>query len=311
MTAHLCYNALMDKISDSHYPLPIARALQATEQNCSSSEDGAASCLAAVLRLADALTYYLGAVAVAQYSQSVYTGQIEADPALNRSLRSLRRVLPGQWLRWTADGLAAAPNGPVEGLAAWYFHEENGEIARAYKGLRQAMVGHLAYAGDYGPREKASPRHLLELIDQYRIRRGKVPPDTLPPDFDERVAEAILPGLRAALGSTDFLTEYQLYAPQQRQLLTGLKAATPMPPMSDPPDTAATILLYPPGEAPDYTKRPNPQAERLPLFPLDPLLVYLRCPQCALYRVAALQAMVAGAPHYVGLDPDCGHEIAA
>jgi len=43
---------------------------------------------------------------------------------------------------------------------------------------------------------------------------------------------------------------------------------------------AATILLYPPGEAPDYTKRPNPQAERVPLFPLDPfacLPVLLEC----------------------------------
>jgi hypothetical protein len=290
-------------------PLHIARALQAADTACSvPSGDGGAACHNAAISLARALTYYVGAVAVAQYSQAVYTESIEADPTLNRSLRSLRRLLPGQWLGWAARGLEATPDGPVGGLAVWYLTTVGGEIAAAYEGLRRAMVDHLAYAGDYGPSGTVSPRLLLEMVDQYGIRRAKAPTDSLPSDFDEQVAAAIMPGLRAAIESAGFMSEYPLYAPQQRQLLMGLDAVTPMPPMTAP-DTEATILLYPPGEPPDYTKRPDLTAERLPLFPLDPLLAYLRCEQCATYRVAALSEVAGGVPTYRGLDPECRHML--
>jgi hypothetical protein len=102
--------------------------------------------------------------------------------------------------------------------------------------------------------------------------------------------------------------EYPLYAPQQRQLLMGLSATAPMPPMTAP-DTEATILVYPPGEPPDYTKRPDLTAERLPLFPLDPLLAYLRCEQCGTHRMAALSEVAGGTPAYRGLDPECRHTL--
>jgi hypothetical protein len=146
-------------------------------------------------------------------------------------------------------------------------------------------------------------------VDQYRIRRSKLSPGTLPADLERETASRLLAGLRELIAMASFLSEYPLYAPQQRQLLMGAKPTTPMPPMSAPTDTTATILLYPPGEAPDYTKRPNLQAERVPLFPLDPLLSYLRCPECDRPVVAALRQVIAGAPTYLGLDPRCGHEI--
>ncbi|HET9496296.1 MAG TPA: hypothetical protein VFR15_18875 [Chloroflexia bacterium] len=290
-------------------PLHIARALQAVDGACSSSDagDGGAACLDASLGLADALTYYVGAVAVAQYSQAVYTERIEPDPTLNRSLRSLRRVLPGQWLGWAARGLEAWPGGPVAGMAEWYLTPVGGDIAGAYEALRRLMAEHLNYAGDYGPRDEVSPRLLLEMVDQYGIRRAKTPAESLPADFDAQVADTILPGLRAAIESAGFMSEYPLYAPQQRQLLMGTSPTTPMPPMSAPDEAEATILAYPPGEPPDYTKRPDLTAERLPLFPLDPLLAYLRCEQCGTYRVAALSEVAGGVPTYLGLDPDCGH----
>lgn len=287
------------------YPLPITRRLEAAEKLCAGGDS--AACHASILKLADTIVYYLGSVAVGQYSQALYTGRIEADPTLNRSLRTLRRVLPGQWLGWASRGLAAMPDGPVSGLGEWYSSEQGGAIAEAYAGLRSVMVEHLAYTGEYGPRETVSPRQLLELTDQYRIRRSKAPAEALPQDIDRRVAQALLPGLRALLESAPFLTQYQLYAPGQRQLLMGPKATTPMPPISAPADAEATILLYPPGEIPDYTKRPNLQAERVPLFPLDPLLAYIHCPQCDRYCVAALQEVVSGSPSYLGLDPECEH----
>ena len=158
-------------------------------------------------------------------------------------------------------------------------------------------------------REEVSPRLLLEMVDQYGIRRAKTPAESFPHDFDAQAADAILPGLRAAIDSAGFMSEYPLYAPRQRQLLMGPSATTPMPPMSAPDDTEATILMYPPGEPPDYTKRPDLTVERLPLFPLDPLLAYLRCEQCGTYRVAALSEVAGGAPTYRGLDPDCRHTL--
>ncbi len=90
----------------------------------------------------------------------------------------------------------------------------------------------------------------------------------------------------------------------------GATATMPMPPMTAPGDAEGSLLLYPPGEAPDYTKRPNLQNERMPLFPLDPLLVYARCDVCDTYRVGALREVVNGVPFYIGLGPECGHKLA-
>ncbi|MDQ5867317.1 MAG: hypothetical protein M3390_16545 [Chloroflexota bacterium] len=291
------------------YPLPVARALEAAERACGGDDE--AVCHAAVMRLADTLAYYVGSMAVAQYTQALLTGQVEPDPTLSRSLRSLRRVLLGQWLGWAARGLAAAPHGPVAGLAGWYADKQSGDVASAYGGLLGLMREHLAYNGDYGPQDTVSPRTLLELVDQYRIRRGKTPAGALPPDFDRKVTDTLLPGLHAAIDGAAFLAEYALYAPQQRQLLMGPKPATPIPPMQAPAEAAeaATLLLYSPGEEPDYTRRPDQQKQREPLLPLDPLLVYTPCPQCDLHRVAALQEVIAGTPHYLGLDPDCKHRL--
>jgi hypothetical protein len=299
----------MDGSAASALPLHIAVALQDAEKACAGNDAG--QCHTCVMRLAEAIVYHLGAVAVAQYSQALYTGQIEADPTLNRSLRSLRRLLPGQWLGWTARGLESTPEGPVAGLREWYTAVQGKDAATAYETLRSLMVERLDYLDEHGPREEVSPRALLELVDQYRIKRGKASADALSPPIDREVGEALLAGLHEILESASFLRDYPLYAPQQRQLLMGLRPTTPMPPISAPGDVAAaaTILLYPPGEAPDYTKRPNLQKERVPLFPLDPLLIYIRCPECERNVVAALREVVMGEPLYLGLDPRCEHNI--
>src|SRR5215217_9334532 len=156
-----------------------------------------------------------------------------------------------------------------------------------------------------------APRVLLEMVDQYRIIRGKRLEGQASFEHDGEVAGVLLGGIEGLLESSDFFTEYELYAPQQRQLLMGTKPVTPMPPMTAPGDAEGTLLLYPPGEVPDYTKRPNLQNERAPLFPLDPLLVYERCDSCDIYRVGALRGVVDGVPAYMGLDPECGHNLAA
>ncbi len=291
-------------------PLHIARALQAVEGAFSGAGDGAER-HKGTLALADTLTYYLGAVAVAQYTQALLTGEAEANPTLNRSLRSLRRVLPGQWLGWTAMALEAVPGGPVAGMGEWYLRGYFSEVGAAYEALRRIMELHLAYTGDYGSRQFVPPRILLEMVDQYRIRRGKMPPQVLIDDLDSQVATALYPGLLTLIDTAGFLGEYLLYAPETRQLLMGTKPTTPMPPLTVPPDLvgAATLLLYPSGAAPDYTKRPTMEDTRLPLFPLDPLMVYIQCGECDRYRVAALIEVVNGTPTYRGLDPQCGHEV--
>jgi hypothetical protein len=302
----------MDRGAATALPLHITLALEAAESGCAG--DARTECHDAALRLADALTYYLGAVAVAQYSQALYLEQISPDPTLNRSLRSLKRVLTGQWLGWAARGLESTPGGPVAGMREWYAEPQGGDIANAYEALLRVMVEQLGYTGEYGPRQEVSPRILLEMIDQYRIRREKAvassEDEATGRDGGAEVGGTdLLAGLRAAIESAGFLSEYPLYAPQQRQLLMGPKPTAPMPPMSAPGDAEATILLYPPGEPPDYTKRPNLQAERVPLFPLDPLLVYIHCAECDRPVVAALREVVAGTPTYIGLDPRCNHAI--
>jgi hypothetical protein len=168
----------------------------------------------------------------------------------------------------------------------------------------------LSYAGDYGDREEASPRDLLELIDQFRIRLGKVGESALSAEGASALSGALVSGLRAAIESAPFLTTYQLYAPVERKLLMGLEPTTPMPPISSPPfGELLTLLLYPPGEPPDYTKRPRLDQERMPLFPLDPLQSYLWCTTCDTQRVFALREAQPPTFTYVGLDPDCGHVL--
>jgi hypothetical protein len=307
-----CYNACMHNGATltPAYPLPIARALHHAEQACQGDDDKA-RCHDAALWLTNVLACYLGAVAVGQYSQALYTDRIEPDPTLNRSLRSLRRVMPGQWLLWAARGLAATPDGPVEGLSEWYAGPKPGALAEAYTAVRDVMVAHMEYGGEYGPRAEVSPRLFLELVDQYRVRGSKLPGDALPTEALAQVTSAVLGGARIILEGAPSLARYPLYAPQQRRLLMGLEATTPMPPMQAPEGAAeaATLLLYPPGETPDYTRRPTLQAERLPLFPLDPLLAYLYCRECDAYQVAALREVANGAPTYQGLDPQCRHTI--
>lgn len=289
------------------YPLPLACALREAEQAC--ADDAAAACHEEALWLADVVACYVGALAVGQYTQVFYSGEIEADPTLNRSLRALRRVLTGQWLLWAARGLAAAPSGPVEGLAKWYSRAESGLLAEAYAAVRAVMVEQLGYTGEFGPAEEVSPRLFLELLDQYRVRLGKSSPEALSPGERGRLGQAILSGLRDLLQSGTAMREYRLYAPQQRKLLMGLEERTPMPPLSVPEDAAeaATLLLYPPGSLPDYTKRPGAQAYTLPLFPLDPLLAYLYCQECDAYQVAALRGISGELPTYQGLS--CKHTI--
>lgn len=295
------------------YPLPIFRAVEAARGvgEVGDDDDGDGGRHEAVMRLADVITFYLGAVAVGQYSQALYTGKIGPDPTLGRSLRSLRRVLPGQWLLWTARGLEATADGPVERLSAWYLGKQDGEIAQAYNALQKVMTEELGYTGEYGARGEVSPRVLLEMMDQYRIIRGKRLEGGASLGHDGEAAGALLGGLGALLRSSDFFTEYELYAPGQRQLLMGARPTMPMPPMTAPGDAEGSLLLYPPGEAPDYTKRPNLQNERAPLFPLDPLLVYGQCEECRSYRVGALRGVGDGVPNYIGLDPECGHSLTA
>src|SRR4051812_14654122 len=132
----------MDKSAAPLLPLHITLALQEADQRCA---EGGGGCHDAVMRLADVTVYHLGAVAVAQYSQALYTEQIEADPTLNRSLRSLRRILLGQWLTWAARGLESTPNGPVVGLRDWYNEAQGGELARAYEALLEVMVEQMEY----------------------------------------------------------------------------------------------------------------------------------------------------------------------
>ena len=173
----------MDKASTPLLPLHIARALRAIDKATQGTERHVR-----VLELADDLLYYLGALAIGQYSQAIVLEQINADPTLNRSLRSLRRILPGQWLGWTAKGLEATPGGVVKGLSEWYLQESMPELVAAYTELLSIMVADLRYTGDFGERTFVQPRALLELVDQYRIRRGKISPEALPEDLDKRVA---------------------------------------------------------------------------------------------------------------------------
>ncbi len=252
-----------------------------------------------LLVAAETLAYYLGAVAISAYEQYQAEGGTP-DPALNRSLRNLRRPTFGQWLGWVRAALAAVPAGEalLPGLAAAYETPDNGMLLLGYEGLRQMMVVQLGYTGEYGVRDAASPRLLLELINQYQLRRANHP---LPADsgFDEMGAVSVMaPGLRAALGRLALLAAYPLLGlvrtPGGTSEVLRLQGLSPQP---------GSVELDPAAAAPGTLLLANP--DELPMLVLDPWLIYVECPQCGQVQVAAFQRREGETFHYRGLE--CEH----
>jgi hypothetical protein len=275
-----------------HYSIPLARGWQrvlvAAPRPSVHHE--------ALLALAETLTRLLGGIAVAAYTQRGAT----ADPTLNRSLRSTRRLTWGQWLGWVRGALAAVPDAdaPVSGLAAAYEATDTNLLLLGYEGLRGQMVVYLGYTGDYGHEEAASPRLLLELINQYQLRLSTHPP---PPDsgWDPMgIVTVLAPGLRAALGRFPMLADYPLLglvrdADGQVQVLrlTGFSATESSVEMEPDVEPPGTLLLADPDD--------------LPMLVLDPWLVFARCPECENVQVAAFAGQEGAQMRYQGLD--CGH----
>ena len=73
----------MDDSDAPAFPLHITRALAAAEEACAAGEgpERSDACHAAALRLADAIIYYVGALAAAQYSQALYAGLASGSSA--------------------------------------------------------------------------------------------------------------------------------------------------------------------------------------------------------------------------------------
>jgi hypothetical protein len=252
-----------------------------------------------LLVAAETLAYYLGAVALSAYEQYQAEGGT-SDPALNRSLRSLRRPTFGQWLGWVRTALGAVPAGEslLPGLAAAYEAQDDGMLLLGYEGLRQMMVVQLGYTGEYGVRADASPRLLLELINQYQLRRANHP---LPADsgFDEMGAVSVMaPGLRAALGRLALLAAYPLLGlvrtPAGTVEVLRLQGLSPAP---------SAVELDPEAAAPGTLLLANP--DELPMLVLDPWLIYAECPECGQVQVAAFQRREGETLHYRGLE--CEH----
>jgi hypothetical protein len=252
-----------------------------------------------LLVAAETLAYYLGAVAISAYEQYQAEGGTP-DPALNRSLRNLRRPTFGQWLGWVRAALAAVPaeESLLPGLAAAYEAQDNGMLLLGYEGLREMMVVQLGYSGEYGARETASPRLLLELINQYQLRRANHP---LPPDsgFDEIGAVAVMaPGLRAALSRLALLAAYPLLGlvrtPAGTVEVLRLRGLNP---------EASSVELDPEAAAPGTLLLANP--DELPMLVLDPWLIYAECPECGQVQVAAFERREGETLYYHGLE--CEH----
>jgi hypothetical protein len=273
------------------YPMPLARGWQRVL--VASSRPSMHH--AALLAQAETLTYVLGGIAVAGY-----TAQGGADPTLNRSLRNLRHLTLGQWLGWVRGALAATPAeaAPIAGLAAAYEAEDARLLLMGYEGLRGQMVVYLGGAGDYGPRQTASARLLLELINQYELRLATHPP---PPDsgWDPMgIVTVVAPGLRAALGRLAALAAYPLLGlvrdtEGQVQVLRLMGFAA----------TSSSVELDPEAAPPGTLLLADP--DELPILVLDPWLVFTRCPECGNVQVAALAGQAADQTRYAGLD--CGH----
>jgi hypothetical protein len=276
------------------YPLPLARVWQRALIASPRPPFHHRQLLVA----AEWMTCYLAAVAISAYEQHVAEGGAP-DPALNRSLRSLRRVTFGQWLGWARSALAAVPKEAalVPGLRAAYEDTETGMMLMGYEGLRGLMVVQLGYTGEYGHREAVSPRLLLELINQYQLRLATHPP---PPEagFEEMAAVSVLgPGVRAVYSRMALLAPYPLLAlvrtPQgvEALRLQGLGAS------------ASSVELEPGAEPPGSLLLATP--EEMPALVLDPWLIYAECRQCGTAQVAAFAGQEAGARRYRGLD--CEH----
>jgi hypothetical protein len=284
-----------DTVLIEEYPEPVARAWQRVL---------IASPLPSfhhrqLLVAAETLAYYLGAVAIAAYEQYQAEGGTP-DPALNRSLRNLRRPTFGQWLGWVRSALAAVPaeDSLLPGLAAAYDAPDTGMLLLGYEGLRAMMVVQLGYSGEYGAREAATPRLLLELINQYQLRRANHP---LPPDsgFDEMGAVSVMaPGLRAALGRLSLLAAYPLLGlvrtPAGTVEVLRLQGLSP---------ARSSVELDPEAAAPGTLLLANP--DELPMLVLDPWLIYAECPECGQVQVAAFQRREGELLHYRGLE--CEH----
>ncbi len=277
------------------YPMPLARAWQrvliASPRPAFHHQQ--------LLVAAETTTYYLGAVAIAAYEQFQAEGGAAA-PALNRSLRNLRRPTFGQWLGWVREALAAVPPTAdlVPGLAAAYDTPDTGMLLLAYESLRALLVVQLGYSGEYGPRETVSPRLLLELVNVYQLRRAT---HALPPDsgFEEMAVVAVLaPGLRAVFNRLGLLAAYPLLGLVRRAgvgveivRLQGLDAGV------------STVELDPAADPPGSLLLANP--EELPTLVLDPWLIYAECPECGQVQVAAFAGQQGDTRHYHGLE--CEH----
>jgi len=276
------------------YPLPLARAWQ----RALIASPRAAFHHRQLLVAAEWLAYYLGAVAIAVYEQLRAAGG-SAAPTLDRSLRNLRRPTYGQWLGWVRGALGALPaeHDLLPGLQPAYEDADRGMLLLGYEGLRAIMVVLLGYTGEYGAREAASPRLLLELINQYQLRRVK---HTLPPDsgFDEMAVVSVLaPGLRACYGRLGLLAAYPLLGLLQTPdgvevvRLQGLSV------------TASSVELEPDSSPPGTLLLAN--REELPVLVLDPWLIYAACPECGTIQIAAFAGQEGAARRYHGLE--CEH----
>jgi hypothetical protein len=277
------------------YPQPLARAWQRVLIATPRPSFHHRQLLVAAETLAD----YVAAVAISAYEQYQAEGGAP-DPTLNRSLRNLRRPTFGQWLGWAATALHAVPDDHalIPGLQAAYEAPDTGMGLLGYEGLRGLLVVYLGYTGDYGQREVATPRLLLELINQYQLRLANHPPA---PDsgYDEMAAVTVLaPGLRAALGHLSLLAAYPLLGlvrttagPVEVLHLQGLgigESSVEIDPDAPPP---GTLLLANPDE--------------LPMLVLDPWLIYTQCPECGQVQVAAFRGRQGDHLQYYGFD--CEH----
>ncbi|HUS14085.1 MAG TPA: hypothetical protein VM536_03610 [Chloroflexia bacterium] len=277
------------------YPQPLAR----TWQRVLIASPRASFHHRQLLIAADTVAHYLGAVTIAAYEQYVAEGG-KPSSTLNRSLRSLRRPTLGQWLGWVREALAAVPADVsiLGGLRAAYESPDASMLLVGYESLRAMMVVQLGYRGDYGPRRAASPRDLLELVNQYQIWRAN---HALPDGsgFDEMGVVTVLgPGLRAVMGRLAGLAAYPLLGLVQRAgggpevlRLVGLGAEASSVELDADAAPPGTLLLA--------------TIDEMPALVLDPWLTYAECAVCGQLQVAAFAGQEDRALQYAGLE--CEH----
>lgn len=174
-------------------------------------------------------------------------------------------------------------------------------VLLGYEGLRGQMVVYLGYDGEYGPRQAASPRHLLELINQYQLRMAKHPPA---PDsgYDPMgIVTVLAPGLRAVLGRLHALAGYPLLG-----LVRDAGGGVTVLRLSGVSATDSEIELEPDAPVPGTLLLAD--AAEQPLLILDPWLIFAQCSECGTLEVAALAGQQGRETRYIGLD--CGHSWA-